>query len=145
MLRELVTRISPTRLPIVSALVIALAIVSACGGDGGAKKTPTLVPSSFRRVDVEMRDFSFNPTSFDAPKGRLYNITATNSGSTRHTLNVYKDAAFTVPLSPDAHIEVEPGAVEPRFVKFDDVTTYYYRCEIHPQQMQGQIHVKESF
>jgi plastocyanin len=130
-------------------LIIAVAMLSACGGgsggDSGGKKTATPVPSSFRRADVEMRDFSFNPTSFDAPKGRPYNITATNSGSTRHTLNVYKDAAFTLPLSVDAHIELEPGAAQGLFVKFDDVTTYYYRCEIHPQQMQGQIHVKESF
>ena len=125
-------------------IAVALAMLGACGG-GDAKKTPTTLPSSFRRADVEMRDFSFNPTSFDAPKGRPYNITATNSGSTRHTFNVYKDSAFSVPLSPDSHIEVAPSTAEGLFVKFDDATTYYYRCEIHPQQMQGQIHVKESF
>ena len=92
-----------------------------------------------------MRDFAFNPATVEAPQSRIFNFTATNRGSTQHTLNVYKDAAFTIPLSPDSHIEVLPGAVEGLFVKFDDVATYYFRCEIHPQQMKGEVQVKSSF
>ncbi len=129
-----------------AALVIApTAIAFAACDSGGDSKVPTPLVPVERRADVEMRDFSFNPTSLEAPQGRLFNITARNSGATQHTLNVYKDAAYTTPLSADSHVEVQPGATEGVYVKFDDVTTYYFRCEIHPQQMQGQITVKSSF
>ena len=123
----------------------AIAVASVACESSSDSKPPTPGVNVARRVDVEMRDFSFSPTSFEAPQSYPFNITAKNVGATRHTLNVYKDAAFTIPLSAGSHIEVAPGAVEAVFVKFDDLATYYFRCEIHPQQMQGQVQVKSRF
>ena len=125
--------------------IAASSMVFAACDSGSDSKAPTPLVPVVRRMDVELRDFAFNPNAFEAPQGRVFNITAKNSGSTRHTLNVYKDAAFATPLTPDSHVEVAPGATEGLFVKFDAVATYYFRCEIHPQQMQGQITVKPSF
>lgn len=130
--------------PALLALGITAVSLTACDS-GSDSKPPTPVANVARRVDVEARDFAFSPTSFEAPQARIFNITVKNNGSTRHTLNVYKDAAFTTPLTADSHIEVAPGAMEGLFVRFDDVATYYFRCEIHPQQMQGQIVVKSTF
>ncbi len=66
-----------------------------------------------------------------------------NEGQAPHTLTFYSDAAFTTKIPGADSGQVRPGDLSgfPLSVP-DGVTTVYYRCEIHPTQMKGQLPVQ---
>ncbi len=145
----------PARELIVTMAVLTI-IVTACGG-GGAGSTPSAAavspaggPSSAGpRTEVDAlqasaKDFSFslNLTSLHpGPPG--VDVVFTNDGATPHTLTFYQDPDFKtmIPKADSGSVAPNGNAAFP-FIVPDGVTTVYYRCDIHPTQMTGQLPVQ---
>jgi plastocyanin len=89
-------------------------------------------------VQVQADDFRFNPETFSLPEGVLTKIEVTNVGAAPHTLTVYSDSEYNteVPGADTGNIEAgEDASIETTF----DSGEYFYRCEIHPTQMEGEF------
>ena len=98
--------------------------------------------SATDKLNVVAKDFSFalNLTSV-RPGIPGVDVFFQNSGSATHTIAFYEDAAFTKKLG-----ESQPVAGGARsgfpFVPPAAASMVYYRCEIHPNQMKGELVVK---
>jgi len=95
------------------------------GDDGGA--------TSF---DIEATDFAFEPNQFTVPVGEAVTFNYTNDSGTPHTFTVYTDEEYTDELGGTEDQDATTEMVE---LTFDAAQDYYFRCELHPQQMQGEI------
>jgi len=89
-------------------------------------------------VQVQAADFSFTPATFSVPAGVPVKIEVRNSGNLSHTLTVYsdEDRSNRVPGADTGTIEAgEDADIETTF----DSGEYFFRCEIHPTQMEGEF------
>ena len=134
-------------LKVLAVLVAATAVgagLIACGGDDNEKEataSPTKAGEA-TTIEVTAKDFSFDPGDFDVAKGTPVTIKVTNDGSASHTLTVYTDEEYTDPVK-DADTGTIKGGGNGEFtVTFDKAADYYFRCEFHPTQMEGEIEVK---
>jgi plastocyanin len=89
-------------------------------------------------VQVEMADFSFDPNTIQVPAEVPVKIEARSVGAAPHTLTVYTDEEFT-----DAVQGADTGTIaageDGDFTATFDAGEYYFRCEVHPGQMQGEL------
>jgi len=137
---------------LVMAAAVVAALAFACGGDDDPEPTPTPTvvagtpdpsrptpaPPIQALVSIEAKDRAFEPTSILAPVGIVVRLTLANLDDTPHTLTVYADEDFLEPLPNGDTGEVGEGAIAKLDLTFEE-GEYYYRCEIHPDDMQGQI------
>ena len=91
-------------------------------------------------VKVTAKDFQFDPAAVQAPANKQVTFQLTNSGSATHTLTVYEDAAYTKKVA-GASVQASGGKQGEFNVTFPNAGDFYFRCEIHPSQMHGQIKV----
>jgi len=83
---------------------------------------------------VTAKDFSFSPDKLAAREGRTLNVTFQNNGSVSHT--------FKTPLSGADSGSVVAGTNRTVAVAIPaDSGDLYFRCEIHPSAMKGEISV----
>jgi plastocyanin len=93
-------------------------------------------------VTITAADFSFSPAATTVDGTTDTTITLNNTGDLPHTLHVYYDAAYT-----DLHSNtgnVSPGASEEVSVTAHSVEAaqeLFFRCNVHPDQMEGTITV----
>ena len=91
---------------------------------------------------VTAKDFSFSPDKLAAREGRTLNVTFQNNGSVSHTFTVYTDEGFKTPLSGADSGSVVAGTNRTVAVAIPaDSGDLYFRCEIHPSAMKGEISV----
>lgn len=110
---------------------------SSSGDDAGTEATATLAADGGgTTVDITATDFAFDKTSFTVPAGEEINFALTNDGSAPHTFTVYTDEEYTDPV--DVDVRTDAGASGSDSGTFE-AGEYYYRCEIHPTQMQGEF------
>ncbi len=62
-----------------------------------------------------------------------------NIGQAPHRLKWYRDADYNQPIQGGDSGTVEGGASAEVTVTFDVAGSYFFRCEIHPLEMQGGI------
>jgi len=91
-----------------------------------------------------MRDFTFAlDKSSLLPAPASVEVTADNGGEAPHTVTFYTDAQYTQKVTGGDSGSVNAGASKTfSFVPPEGATVLFYRCEIHPTQMTGQIDVK---
>jgi plastocyanin len=139
------------------SLVVATAFV-ACGddddddgGDGGGTTPAATAPSGStpssgggvtENIAFEAEDFSFSTETTSVPPGATINVDFTNNGSAPHTLTFYEDDAYTSPISGADSGQVSGG--ESTSFSFTSLASgeLYYRCEVHPSQMQGELAIE---
>jgi plastocyanin len=156
----LITRYA--RIAIAGLAIAAFAVAAvACGGDdnnddngsaatqpaGGSATQPTggsTQPAGGGSVaqTVVAKDFEFNPGDFDVTAGQKLTVTLRNDGSVTHTMTLYEDEAFTKPVTGGDTGQVTAGSTGNFTVTLTKTQDYYFRCEIHPTQMKGEIGVK---
>jgi plastocyanin len=148
-----------------TAAVLAVASIAiaaaACGGGSGyggssdnstqapAAAAPTSAPTTANlaggagggaQMKVTAQDFSFDPDEIKADKGANVEIDFKNAGAATHTFTVYSDDAFTQPVAgADSGRVSGGGTATVKFAAGDE--DLYFRCEIHPTQMHGEISV----
>jgi plastocyanin len=106
---------------------------TAAGGNGG------------ETVAVTAADFSFNPADFTVSGDSDTTIEVTNSGNTPHTLTIYSDAEFTEAVDGATTDSLSSGDSESFTLTAAQVAgaaSLFFRCEVHPTQMQGEITVQ---
>jgi plastocyanin len=116
--------------PATSATAAATKATSGSPTSGGASK----------QIAITAKDFSFSADGVDVSKGDMVAITFKNSGATTHTLAFYTDNAYTNPIAGADTGNVSAGDSKPLTVKAD--VGLFYRCNIHPTQMMGEITIK---
>jgi plastocyanin len=86
-------------------------------------------------VDVKTEGFAFNPTEITVPAGEPITFNFTNADSAPHTFTLYVDEKFTQAIDGGSASEDTPEIT----VAFVAPGEYYFRCEVHPSQMQGEL------
>jgi plastocyanin len=91
-------------------------------------------------LNVVAKDFSFDIDKDSIPAGGTINVSFTNEGNAPHTITFYTDEDYTQKV-PDGDSDTVSGGESKDFTftapaSGDDV---YYRCEIHPTQMKGEL------
>lgn len=86
-------------------------------------------------VDVTTENFAFDPSEITVPAGEPITFNFTNADSVSHTFTLYVDEEFTQAIDGGSADKDTPQIT----VAFVDPGDYYFRCEIHPQQMQGEL------
>lgn len=144
-------------IPVVFAAVVIGAGLVACGDDdddtgGDGSPTATESPAAATSpgtsgndetppaaggnvVDVKAENFAFDPAEITVPAGEPVTFRFTNADSVSHTFTLYTDEAFENPIGGGSATVQEPEIT----VSFIDPGEYYFRCELHPSQMQGEL------
>jgi plastocyanin len=104
------------------------------GGDGGEAE---VIP-----VDITAQDFEFEADVTTVAPEAVIAVTFTNDGSAPHTVNFYSDEEYSEAI-PAAESGQVSGGESVNFT-FEALAsgTMYYRCEVHPQQMQGGLAIE---
>lgn len=139
-----------------AAMAVSVGLV-ACGGGDNESTSATTAPArttapagvattpastgAAEVLKVTAADFKFEPSDVDAPLGKEVTFQLTNTGSTTHTLTVYSDEAHTQRVT-GAEARAAAGQKAEFTVTFDKAGNYFFRCEIHPTQMKGEIKVQ---
>ena len=130
------------------ALIAATAGVVACRSSSSDKtatsqpgaSSPARATTAGGGLNVTARDFLFDPNKLSAKKGQTISINFTNDGSTSHTFTLYTDEDHTKPVANGNSDPVAAGGSKTLTISLaSDSGDLYYRCEIHPGQMTGEI------
>jgi plastocyanin len=110
------------------------------GSTDGASATPTQDNGGGGAtfVEIDAADFSFSPSEVSAAAGIDLDIVISNTGQATHTFNLYRDAGYTQPVEDAETGNIFSETVDEFHVTLD-AGEYFFRCEIHPQQMQGTL------
>jgi plastocyanin len=103
-----------------------------------ATPTPTVSGPS---VSISATEVAFDVTTLDAPTGTAFTIVFDNKAAgVPHNVSVYRDSSASQALFTG---EVVTG---PTIVTYEvsplDPGTYFFRCDVHPTQMTGDLVVK---
>jgi plastocyanin len=142
------------------ALLVPVALVTAACGDDDDSTAATSTPaasgtkagagpttSGAKRTEVDelhvtAKDFSFSADLTSVHPGAPgTDVTFTNSGGTTHTLTFYSDSDYKNKVADSGRIAAGQIGGFP-FIPPDGAKKLYYRCEIHPTQMKGEIAVQ---
>jgi plastocyanin len=96
-------------------------------------------------VTIDASYFSFSPSTLTIKRANNTKITMTNSGSAPHQLKVYRDDAYPDAVPGAETQRVAGGASDDFTILSTDIGSgdeLYFRCEIHPSQMKGEITVQ---
>ncbi|MDP9237811.1 MAG: plastocyanin/azurin family copper-binding protein [Chloroflexota bacterium] len=144
----------------VGAAVLVGSTVACGGGTSNADKTSTAVAKpagnataattkqastssaggAQKQLTITAMDFSFSAPELSVSKGDTIAITFKNGGSATHTLTFYSDAEHTKAIPGADTGSVSGGATKTLSVTADK--GLYYRCNIHPTQMMGEIEIQ---
>lgn len=128
--------VAPTKTP-------PRAAVTAAPTQAAASTTSTTSGGVAVAVSIEAKDFSFTSDKDSANKGDKLQITFKNSGAATHTLTFYSDDAYTKKIGgADSGRVPGGGAAMVSVTAPGDGSGLYYRCEVHPTQMKGEIEVQ---
>lgn len=105
-----------------------------------AEDTPA--PGGAEAVTVVAADLSFTPSTFEATAGEEVTVTLENTGQLPHTLTVFSDVSYTTPVEGADTDTIAGGDTGEFTITFDEAGELFFRCEIHPTQMQGTITVE---
>jgi plastocyanin len=148
-----------TRVALVAGALLLMLASAACmggssGGSYGSSSASTPVPTKAgvstssspagngaqKQLAITAQDFSFSAGAINVAKGDTIAITFKNSGPSAHTLAFYSDAGYKNPIAGADTGSVSSGATKTFTVTAD--VGLFYRCNIHPTQMQGKIDFK---
>jgi plastocyanin len=129
------------------ALAALCVLAVACGDDdddtgtdgGNETDAATTAPAGNGNgeepdVSITIEGSAFNPDEFTVPADGDVVIGITNEDTIAHTFTVYTDAEFTE--MQGTTLPLDGGAGDTVFGTFP-AGEYFFRCEIHPAQMQG--------
>jgi len=86
-------------------------------------------------IDVTTESFAFDPAQITVPTGEPVTFRFTNADAVPHTFTLYLDEEYTQAI-PDGSASADTPEIT---VSFVDPGEYYFRCEVHPSQMQGEL------
>ena len=106
------------------------------GPSGGATTGGSTAPAA-GGLALTATDNKFDKTTLSAPNGPV-TVNFTNAGKTPHDLHFYdKKGGQTLATGSDGQQIVSPGKSETLTFTPPGPGTYYYQCDLHPDQMNG--------
>lgn len=129
--------------------LLAVVAVAACGDDekdSGGSTTAATTPAGdgdggAQEITITAKDFSFSPIESDVRAGEA-TVTLDNTGEATHTMTVYTDEEYTEVVDGADTGNVAAGETGQFTTAFEDGAEYFFRCEIHPTQMTGELTVE---
>ncbi|NLA39087.1 MAG: hypothetical protein GX882_06870 [Methanomicrobiales archaeon] len=106
-----------------------------------ATETPTTAPSA-ATVDLSARDTAFNTNTITVPAGADVTVNFDNEDDDiPHNFAVYTDSSASQSIFVGDTI-TGPDTTTYTFTAPSDPGTYFFRCDVHPQQMNGDFIVQ---
>lgn len=129
----------------VGAGAVALLLSAACSDNAGESVVPEQATArAGGAIVIEARDFSFVPDRAESETGSI-TIELRNAGAEPHSLTVYESDDYSEPLQGAVIEAVEQGESQTVSFEYDgEPTTLNFRCEVHPDRMNGEISVGGS-
>ena len=126
--------------------LLALGVLAAaCSENAGESVIPDQATArAGGTIVVEARDFSFVPDRAESETASV-TIELRNNGAEQHSLTVYQSDDYAEPVAGAVIEAIGPG--ESETISFDveeGATTLNFRCEVHPDEMNGEISVGSS-
>jgi plastocyanin len=104
---------------------------------GGGAATSTTGATT---LNVTAKDFSFDIDKDSIPAGGTIDVAFKNDGQAPHTITFYTDEDYTQKVSGGDSDIVNGGQSKNfTFTAPSSGDELYYRCEIHPTQMKGEL------
>ena len=132
-------------------LVFVITLLGSCGGDGNDKnKSATATQSAGQGSDgadeeikltLVAENTKFDKTTLEVPTGKDVTLTMENKDSVEHTFSLYQSADSTDPLFAGQKFP-GPAILTYQFTAPETPGTYHFRCDIHPNAMNGDFVVK---
>ena len=120
-------------------------LAGACSENAGESVIPDQATArAGGTIVVEARDCSFVPDRAESETASL-TLQLPNTGAEQHSLTVYQSDDYAEPVAGAVIEPIGPGETES--VSFDvaeGATTLNFRCEVHPDEMNGEISVGAS-
>jgi plastocyanin len=110
------------------------------GGGGGGQQQPA-------DNVVVATDNAFAPTTLTAPPNTKVTFIMENQGKSIHNLHFFTDSSATTDLAEGSGSDdsaIKGGDKETLTFTTPGVGTYYFHCDYHPDQMKGNLEVKEG-
>lgn len=146
-----------------AVVVLAFGAV-ACGGDdededgdgatpAGTAAAATVAPTTDSEsndgggeevipVDITAQDFEFQADVETIEAEAVIAVSFTNAGSAPHTVNFYTDEEYSDPIPGAESGQISGGGSVNFTFEAPASGTVFYRCEVHPTQMQGGLAVE---
>lgn len=108
--------------------------------NGEAPAAPTAAPGT-TQLTIVAQNLSFNPTTLTAPAGQPVALTMDNrDAGVPHNWAVYADRAYSQPIF-QGDLDSGPAPITYNFDAPSTPGTYFFRCDVHPDTMTGQLTV----
>jgi len=92
-------------------------------------------------ITITAQDIAYSTAAIELALDEPTTIVLDNRDQVPHTITIYEDQDFTEAV-PDANTgQVAAGSQGEIEVTLDDAEQHFFRCEVHPGQMQGVINV----
>ena len=126
--------LQPKRVWALSLAAAAMLAFAACGDNGSTDDTGDNADAT--PITVVATDFQFDQTSLSVAPGETVELTLDNQGQAPHTFD-------SEDLSVD--VETDPGeSASTTFTAPDEAGTFEFHCDVHPDQMKGEIVVGDG-
>jgi plastocyanin len=137
------------------AMVVAVAMVAACGddeGDGGGTEATTRAATATDgaggdgagAVDLEIaaENTAYDVSELTAPAGADVTLVFDNDDEgLQHNWSLYESEESEDPLF-EGEIITGVDSVDYTFTAPEDPGTYHFHCDVHPTQMEGEFIVE---
>ena len=142
-------------------ILLPMWVVACAGSNGGAKANtpaagataiatgPSVSAANTPRTQIDdlrvtTKEFSFTLSLTSIHKGPPgVHVSLQNDGAEAHSIAFYIDGNFNKPLVGATSDNVTAGAsADFSFIPLENATIVYYRCDIHPTQMHGELNVE---
>jgi plastocyanin len=112
-------------------IAVSMALVAvACGGGGGGGATVQLVA----------KDIAFDTNEITLTAGAQTTVELDNQDFVRHNFAIYEDESGEAAIFQGEIVE-GPATTQYSFTA-PDAGTYFFRCDVHPNQMTGTVVVE---
>ncbi|MFN8621440.1 MAG: plastocyanin/azurin family copper-binding protein [Chloroflexota bacterium] len=111
-------------------------------GSGGPG-APAPAPSGGLELTTTADDpLAFHPTTLSAAPGAKVTVTYRNDSPVPHNVAFFNGPDATAPRIAATDVKAGPGDVESvSFTAPDQPGSYFFHCDVHPDQMQGTLTV----
>ncbi len=115
-----------------TAMTGTLQVAEAPAGGGGSTSGPS----------INAADTKFDKTTLEATAGADYSITIKNTGKILHNIAFYDRKGGALLPGSKAGVLLKANESETLTFKAPAAGTYYFQCDVHPAEMNGQFVVK---
>jgi plastocyanin len=124
-----------------TALVLALGACAPAGNgtDGDATGGGATATVTGGAVEITADDLAFDAGTIEAPAGEAFTVTFVNNDSAQHNIAFYVEEGGDEIAVGRVIGEGETDEVE---VPALDAGTYFFVCDVHPQEMTGTLVVE---